>query len=87
MAKKSKRKRGNYGRPQRPPPNGSPLHAWMMKKRLNDTEVAERLGISRVQVCRIRHRISGTTMATAKKIEKLTGIHWYELLETQRISA
>ncbi len=57
----------------------SKLQKWMDKNEVRDATVAASLKISRVQVNRIR-RGNKTSVRTARKLERLTGIKWYHFI-------
>lgn len=50
------------------------LHEWMEANNENDATMAPKLGVSRVQVSRIRRRICRPSPGVAMKLEKITGI-------------
>lgn len=56
------------------------LQAWMQRNALNDAMVADKVGISRVHVCRIRNGMK-TSVRTAKRLQTLTGIKWPYFLD------
>lgn len=52
----------------------NPLAAWMRREALRDGDVATRVGVSRVQVLRIRRGQSRPSAWLAVKLSELTGI-------------
>jgi transcriptional regulator with XRE-family HTH domain len=61
----------------------SRLQKWMEKTGETDLSLSQKLGISRVQVSRIRRGVNGASKATAQKIHALTGIPWPTFIEPQ----
>ena len=57
------------------------LKDWMQQDdSRKDETVASAIGISRVQISRIRRGLNGASKATAHKLETLTGIPWHEFI-------
>lgn len=55
----------------------TPLQEWMTEAGLKDRQVAEKVGLSRVHVSRIRRGLLGASVPAAKRLEELTRIpHW-----------
>lgn len=52
----------------------SDLQSWMIKNAETDASLSEKIGISRVQVSRLRRGIHRPSIATARKLEKVTTI-------------
>ena len=51
-------------------PHMSKLQRWMNENGFDDNHVAAKVGLSRVQVSRIRRGICGTSPATARKLAR-----------------
>lgn len=60
------------------------LEAWMTGAGESDETLAGKLGVSRVQVSRIRRRICNPSPAIATKLEALTAIPAIDLLMRER---
>jgi transcriptional regulator with XRE-family HTH domain len=56
------------------------LQDWMIEHGLTDSDVAEEVGCSRVQVSRVRRSVCKPSPDLAMKLEKLTGIAWHEFI-------
>jgi transcriptional regulator with XRE-family HTH domain len=56
------------------------LAAWMEKAGETDTSVAEKAGVSRVQILRIRHGVSKPSPRLALTLSGITGIPAWEFL-------
>lgn len=57
------------------------LQKWMTENGWRDPHVAERIGVSRAQISRIRRGKTGVSIATAKALAKLTGYRWHVFLQ------
>lgn len=57
------------------------LQLWMTKHGKVDSEVARAVKRSRPQISRIRRGITATTVTTAKRLEALTGIRFWNFIE------
>lgn len=57
------------------------LQQWMKDKGERDETLGPKVGVSRVQMSRIRRSINGASKTTALKLEELTGIPWYEFID------
>jgi transcriptional regulator with XRE-family HTH domain len=64
------------------------LQTWIDRQKPppRDDELAKEIGISRVQVYRIRSGQSGASPATAEKLERLTGIPWHEFIKPAQMN-
>jgi transcriptional regulator with XRE-family HTH domain len=62
------------------------LEAWMKARGETDESLAPKLGLSRVQVSRIRRRICNPSPAVATKLESLTEIPAIDLLLRERVA-
>ena len=62
------------------------LSEWMEAEGLKDDAVASKLSLSRVQVSRLRRKINGASVPTARKLESLTGIPWHSFLSPERVA-
>ena len=58
----------------------SKLQKWMKRNEMDDTAVAVACKISRSQINRIRREETTASYATALKLEKLTGIRWWNFM-------
>ncbi len=58
----------------------TPLSAWMHGARENDASLAAKVGVSRVQILRIRKGQSKPSPKLAQKLEKETGVPAWEFL-------
>lgn len=56
------------------------LETWMTENVVTDEQLAERVGVSRVQVLRLRSGQNRPSPGTAKKIEAVTGIPASDLI-------
>jgi transcriptional regulator with XRE-family HTH domain len=56
------------------------LAQWMIAEKVKDAALSEKLGVSRVQVLRLRRRLCRPSLATALKLEEITSIPAAELL-------
>lgn len=56
------------------------LQDWMIVKGERDETLAPKLGITRVQMSRIRRSVNGASKRTALELERLTNIPWYEFI-------
>ena len=54
----------------------SKLQNWMTKNGWNDTQMAEAVGVSRVQINRIRRGVCGASVHTALRLQEITKIRW-----------
>jgi transcriptional regulator with XRE-family HTH domain len=52
----------------------------MTKHALLDRQVAKKIGVSRVQVSRIRRGITGASVKTSMRLQELTGHRWWHFL-------
>lgn len=52
----------------------SHLQEWMSRAHETDASLAEKVGVSRVQISRIRRNKCGPSLPLAAKLEVLTGI-------------
>lgn len=59
----------------------SKLQSWMDSQGENDLSLAQKVGVSRVQMSRIRRGINGASKTTALELERVTGIAWYTFIE------
>lgn len=50
------------------------LAKWMTDNEVKDEALSRDLGVSRVQVLRLRRRICRPSLKTARKLEEITGI-------------
>lgn len=57
------------------------LQQWMSSNGKRDEDVAELVGISRVQVSRIRRGLSHASSDTAKHLASLTGTNWTDFIK------
>lgn len=57
------------------------LQAWMDRHDKCDHDVAVAIGLSRPQVSRIRRGLTTASVATAKRLEALTGIKWFQFMD------
>jgi transcriptional regulator with XRE-family HTH domain len=60
------------------------LQSWMTKNEMDDSDVAKRVKVTREQINRIRNSKRGAGYETAKRLERLTGIDWYEFTTPTR---
>lgn len=58
------------------------LETWMTANGVRDAELAEAVGISRSQICRIRQGKVAPSLAVAARIEAFTGVPAALLLPT-----
>lgn len=56
------------------------LNAWMKGEGESDETLAPKLGVSRVQVSRIRRGVNRPSLTVAAKLEELTGIPAWDFL-------
>lgn len=56
------------------------LAHWMKTADVKDEALSQQLGISRVQVLRLRRRLCRPSLKTARKLEEITNIPAAELL-------
>lgn len=56
------------------------LEAWMNDQEVSDEQLAAKVGVSRVQVLRLRTGQNRPSPKTAKKLEAVTGIPASELI-------
>lgn len=57
------------------------LQAWMAARSENDHTLAPRVGVSRVQISRIRRGVTGASKPTAMRLQEVTGIPWYRFID------
>jgi len=57
------------------------LQAWMTKHKMRDHQVARLVKRSRVQISRIRRGKTYTSVPTAMRLQKLTGIAWWNFIK------
>lgn len=50
------------------------LQTWMERARESDASLAEKTGVSRVQISRVRRRICAPSLSLAARLEEITGI-------------
>lgn len=62
------------------------LEAWMTEAGETDETLSVKLGVSRVQVSRLRRRICNPSLPIAEKLETLTAIPALELLKRERVA-
>lgn len=63
------------------------MQKWMDTKEETDVSLAPRIGVSRVQILRIRSGQCGASKKTAKRLEKVTGIPWHEFIGPVEVAA
>jgi predicted DNA-binding transcriptional regulator AlpA len=56
------------------------LQQWMDKNGLKDHQVAAKVGLSRVQVSRVRRNLVGPSVKAAKRLATLTGFPWSKFM-------
>lgn len=62
----------------------SRLKQWMEDAKETDQSLGAKVGVSRVQISRIRRGINGASRATAQRLEEVTGIAWSTFIEPSR---
>lgn len=60
------------------------LQRWMDKHDKLDGDVARLVKRSRSQISRIRRGVTGASPKTAKRLDALTGIRWFNFIEGRR---
>jgi transcriptional regulator with XRE-family HTH domain len=58
----------------------NPISAWMEKHGLDDKAAAERFGLDRSQVWRLRHGVCRPSIKTAQRLEPIIGVPAAHLL-------
>lgn len=56
------------------------LQQWMDKNGLDDGALAKLVKRSRPQISRIRRGVVGASVATARALERVTGIKWWHFV-------
>lgn len=58
----------------------SKLQNWMKRNEMDDASVARAVQLSRSQINRIRREETTASYDTSLKLEKLTGIRWWNFM-------
>lgn len=61
-----------------------PLEAWMTREGETDESLSPKVGLSRVQISRLRRRVYRPSVETARKLETITGIPAAEFILVER---
>lgn len=59
------------------------LQQWMTQRGKLDRDVARAVKRDRSQISRIRRGISAASLSTAQRLERLTGIKWWNFVERE----
>lgn len=65
----------------------SALANWMSDHRETDETLASKVEVSRVQISRIRRKLSRPSLALAEKLERETGITAWDLISAEIVSS
>lgn len=60
------------------------LQKWMTLNNRRDADVGAAVGLSRVQISRLRRDLTGASVASAKRLAKLTRIPWHNFIGTSK---